>query len=92
MSNNEQKGFTTHEVARRVGGTDVILESRSFGLPAPFGGFVWNRPVAARVRTAGGEERLPIEDVTRRGQMALYGLSLLLILIGLMIGGRSRKE
>ena len=59
---------------------------------APFGGIVWNRPLAVRLRGPAGETRLPIRDVTRRGQILLYGLSLLFLLAGLAAGGRPVRE
>jgi len=66
----------------------ITLESRSLKLRTSFGGLVWNRPTAVRVDHSSGETRLPIRDVTRRGQLILYGLSLLFVIAGLAAGRR----
>ena len=61
----------------------IVLEARTFCLRLPFGGLVWNRPVAVRVDGPSGDTRLPIHDVTRRWQIAAYGFSIVCILLGL---------
>lgn len=89
MNDIENELFTTHRLERRIGETDLILESRALSAAGPFGGVVWNRPVAVRVD---GETRLPIIDVTRRRQIALYSISLLIMVAGLLLGSRRTRE
>lgn len=38
----------------------------------PFGGYVWNRPIAIEVQTEYGVDRLRIRDVTLMAQLSLY--------------------
>jgi hypothetical protein len=92
MSQQDESRIITQSLSRPAGGRDVVLEARAARLRAPFGGLVWNRPVAVRVRESGGEQRLAIRDVTRRGQVAAYGLSLVLVLVGLSLRPRKRRE
>jgi hypothetical protein len=77
---------------RLIEGRGVVLESRIFRLRLPFGGFLWGAPSAVRVATPEGERRLPIRDVTRRWQIAIYGFSLICLATGLMARGRGQKE
>lgn len=91
--NDKRDGLlTSREVTRQIGDTEIVLETTGLATRLPFGGLVWNRPAAVRVVEGGGESRLPIRDVTRRGQLALYGIGLLFVVAGLAAGGRSRKE
>lgn len=84
--------FHIHQATRPLEESEIVLEAVSFQARAPFGGLVWNRPLAVRVRGPVGETRLPIRDVTRRGQLLLYGLSLLFVLAGVAARGRSPQE
>lgn len=88
MDDDKQPPFKTHSMARQVADTRIILESRSFQAIGPSGGVVWNRPVAVHTQSAHGESRLPIPDVTRRGQVILYATSFLFIIAGLALGSR----
>jgi hypothetical protein len=81
---NASNGWiTTRSEPLIIGEKRIVLEARAFSLRLPFGGLVWNRPVAVRVQTLSGESRLPIHDVTRRRQIAAYGFSIVCILLGL---------
>jgi hypothetical protein len=84
--------FITRQTARQVGETAIVLETSAFEARAPFGGFVWNRPVAVRVRGPVTETRLPIIDRTRRGQVVLYSIALFFMLAGLAARGRAHQE
>ena len=99
--------FITRQTARQVGETAIVLEASAFEARAPFGGFVWNRPVAVVTRgaitqgavTQGAigrgpaiETRLPIIDLTRRGQVVLYSIALFFMLAGLAARGRAHQE
>ena len=92
MREGESGGGRTTVAARRIGDLEISLEAQAHRVAGSFGGGVWNRPVGVWVRGASGDKRLPIRDVTRRVQLAAYGLSLLFIGIGLSRRGRSRKE
>lgn len=71
----------------------VTPQSRAFSLRWPNGGLVWNRPVAVIVERDGQVERLPIVDVTRYAQIALYGSALFFALMALLATlGRGRKR
>jgi len=48
----------------------------------PFGGFVWNRPVAVLVEREGQTERIAIHDVTRILQVGLIGISVFMLIVG----------
>lgn len=48
-----------------VGGRTVTPQAQVLALRLPFGGFVWNRPVAVLVEENGRSQRLPIPDITR---------------------------
>lgn len=54
------------------------------------GGLIWNRPSAVLVRTTEGADAvLPIQDVTRRAQIALLGLGLAgALLVWLLMKGK----
>lgn len=57
------------------------------GMPA--GGLIWNRPSAVVVRSADGQEQvLPVRDVTRQAQWALFGVALALLLPALLLRRR----
>ena len=94
--------FITRRTTRQAGETTIVLETSAYEARAPFGGFVWNRPVAlvtrsASTRSASGggpavETRRPIIDVTRRGQVVLYSIALFFMLAGLAARGRAPQE
>lgn len=92
MKEPSRNFFVFRRATQQTGGAGIILESIGFEVHAPFGGVVWNRPAAVRVPSPYGETRLPIHDLTRRGQLLLYGLSLLFMLAGLAARGRPVRE
>ncbi len=59
-----------------VGDLTVTPRCRALAVRLPFGGYVWNRPVGVLVERDGRVERLPIFDLTRVLQIALFGVSL----------------
>jgi hypothetical protein len=63
-----------------VGDVTVTPQSQALIVRWPFGGFVWNRPVAILVERDGLHfvERMRVVDVTRIVQLGLLGLSLVL--------------
>jgi len=63
-----------------VGDVTVTPQSRALTVRWPFGGFVWNRPVAILVERDGPHfvECMRVVDVTRIIQLGLLGFSLVL--------------
>ncbi len=57
-----------------VGDTKVTPQAQALTVRLPFGGFVWNRPVAVLVERDDGTQRIPIVNVTRLMQIVLFGL------------------
>ncbi len=47
----------------------------------PFGGLVWNRPVAIEVQQGDQIERIPIPDVTRLAQIAAAAAGAMLAIV-----------
>lgn len=57
-----------------------------FQKPSWLGGVIWNRPVAVVVQTGNDEERvIPVRDVTRIAQLAIFGSGLFVILMAWLI-------
>jgi hypothetical protein len=73
----------------RIAGTTVTPEAWALVVQLPFGGFVWNRPVALLLENDAGSRRLPIVDMTRTIQVALLGATLAVWLLGARRRGRS---
>lgn len=64
-----------------IGDHTVVPQSQALTVRWPYGGFVWNRPVAVLVEGGEGTERIPIVDVTRMAQLGLLGLGLVFLLL-----------
>jgi len=76
-----------------IGRQVISLESQSFSIRSPFGGYVWNRPTAVLVGQHGLTERIPITDVTRTALWTLAGIGMMTtILIGVISKIRSNKS
>jgi hypothetical protein len=58
-----------------TGDITVTPQCKALSIHWPRGGLVWNRPVAVLVERDGQTRRVPIVDVTRAVQLALWGLS-----------------
>jgi len=69
----------------------VVLESRVWRWRLPFGVAEWRRPTAVLVAEASGHSRLPIRDVTRYAQLAMFSVGLL-GLIAVLLAGRWASE
>jgi hypothetical protein len=74
-----------------VGDTRVTPQAQAFSLRFPFGGIVWNRPTAVLVERDDLTQRIPIVDVTRVVQIALFGLVLTFSIIITMLAARQRR-
>ena len=75
-----------------VGDVTVTPQSRALTISWPYGGFVWNRPLAVLVKRGKQTERIPIVDVTRMAQLGLLGLSLVFSIIIFVLSIRRKKE
>lgn len=75
-----------------VGDVTVTPQSRALTIRWPYGGFVWNRPVAVLVKRGEQTERIPIVDVTRMAQLGLLGLSLVFSMIICVLSIRRRRD
>lgn len=69
-----------------VGDVTVTPESQALSLRLPFGGFVWNRPAAVLVDDGNGRQRMPIPDVTRTAQLALFAAAALFLIVAVALG------
>ncbi len=67
------------------GDRQIIVQSRAWKIRLPFGGMVWNCPVAVVVLAADGRDQtLPVRDVTRLAHVLIVALGIAAaILIGL---------
>ena len=79
------------ETVRR-GGIAVTPQSRALTVGWHRGGLVWNRPSALVVERDGDVRRIPIVDVTRVVQLALFGLSVVFVFAGLYGMIRQRRD
>jgi hypothetical protein len=74
-----------------VGDTRVTPQAQAFSVRFPFGGFVWNRPSAVLVERDDLTQRVPIVDVTRVAQVALFGLVVTFSVIITLLAARQRR-
>ena len=75
-----------------VGNTTVTPEAQALVVRWPRGGWVWNRPVAITVEADGETRRVPIVDVTRVAQGALWAASVAFVVVALALSIKSRRE
>mgnify|MGYP006293871535 FL=1 len=75
-----------------AGDITVTPQSEAISLRWPYGGLVWNRPVAVLVEKGGQTERIPIVDVTRAAQLGLLGLSVILSIVTFVVTIRHRRQ
>lgn len=64
-----------------VGDIRVTPQSQALTVRGPFGGLVWNRPVAVLVERGQWTERIPVVDITRIVQLGLLGFSLVFSIV-----------
>jgi hypothetical protein len=82
---------TTAAPTVEAGDVRATPESSVVTVRLPFGAFVWNRPSSIVVEREGRVERLPIVDVTRIAQLALWACVLVAFVACRLWPGR-RKE
>jgi hypothetical protein len=103
--NQDQEGATVSEQAgpiqwRTVTGEPVTLgdlivtpEAQTLTVQLPSGGLVWNRPSAVLIEQGDGIARLPVIDITRLAQVALWSLSLCFMVVALIgFSGQRRSK
>ena len=77
----------------RVGDTTLTPQSQAFVVRwGSHGGLVWNRPLAVMVERNGQFTRMPVVDVTRIGQLALLGVSMLFAIAISAVSARRRRN
>ncbi len=74
-----------------IGQVTVRPQSQALTIRWPYGGLVWNRPVAILVQRGEQWTRIPIVDVTRTVQLGLLGLGLILAVI-IFVRTRHRRK
>ena len=78
-----------------AGDLTVTPQSRVLVVRSPYGGWVWNRPVAVQVEGGNapdaGPVRIPIVDVTRLAQLGLLGLGLIFLMMTLFLLIQQRR-
>ncbi len=72
-----------------VAGASLTPQSQFLSIRLPFGGWVWNRPVAVLVERDGQVERIPVVDVTR---LALLGLAGVATIFSVFVSVRMARE
>ena len=73
-------------------GIAVTPLSQALVFRCPRGGCLWNRPRALVVEQDGEKRRIPVVDATRLVQLALYGLSVVFVLVGISRMVRQRRN
>jgi len=76
----------------KAGDVTVTPQSEAICLRWPYGGLVWNRPVAVLVEQGTHTEHIPILDVTRVAQLGLLGLGVIFGIITFVMSIRHRRE
>lgn len=62
-------------------GYAVTPQAQALSVRLPLGGIVWNRPLAVLVEQDGRTQQIPILDVTRITQLAIWTTAFLLTVI-----------
>lgn len=96
---NQANGHTRRLRAGWRNGAPVEIDSyrvapRSWSLEAAFahGAFVFNRPVGLIVNRGSDQSYEVIQDPTRRLQLVAYGLSIALVILGLLLPHGSGRQ
>jgi hypothetical protein len=75
-----------------AGDIRITPQSQALTIRWPYGGFVWNRPVAVLAERGDERERIPIVDVTLAAQVALLALAAAFALTSLILTATSRRR
>ena len=83
---------------RKVSGDSIELDeatvtpmSQALAIRFPYGGIVWNRPVAIQVEDGTGLRLIQIVDVTLLVQLVIFGTGFLLTMLFWLVSHKSRK-
>jgi hypothetical protein len=74
-----------------IGDVTLTPQSQALTIRWPYGGLVWNRPLAVLAERDGQTKRIPVVDVTRQAQLGLLGLGLVFSIITLILSVRRRR-
>ena len=85
----ELKTSTGRPISR--GKVTITPQAQALTVRIPYGGFVWNRPVAVLVQRDGRSQRFPIFDVTRFAVVAMAGSGMALTLGAVLVGILGRR-
>lgn len=77
--------------AVHVGEITITPYAQTLTVRGPFGGFVWNRPVAIEIERAGQVKRIRVVDVTRIAQLGVLASVLVLAVYGAATLARRRE-
>ncbi|MFW5940874.1 MAG: hypothetical protein ACOC9C_01085 [Chloroflexota bacterium] len=67
-------------------GYAVTPQAQALSVRLPLGGIVWNRPLAVLVEQDGTTQRIPILDLTRIAQLAIWTTAFLITIIAWLRG------
>ncbi len=75
-----------------AGDIRLTPQSQALTLRWPYGGFVWNRPVAVMAERGDESEHIPIVDVTLVAQVALLALGAAFAITTLVLSAIQRRK
>ncbi len=75
----------------RVDDVSATPQCQALSVRCPMGGWVWNRPVGVIVERGGEEQYVPVVDLTRLIQIALYGIALVFAVGGFVLWMTERR-
>jgi len=76
----------------KIGNTTVTPQAQSITLRWPYGGLIWNRPVAVVVEQEDQVARTPIIDVTRILVWGFLGLGLIFAVATALLSKQQRRN
>ncbi len=74
-----------------AGNVTVTPQAWALTIRCPFGGLIWNRPLAVLVRRGEETKRIPIINITRSVQLGLLGLGLIFAVLAFVLTQSKRK-
>ena len=75
-----------------AGNLSLTPQSKALTIRLPFGGLVWNRPVAVLVEENGQTRRIPIVNATRLAQVGVFALVLVSVIISAVIAQKRSHQ
>ena len=75
-----------------AGNLSLTPQSKALTIRLPFGGLVWNRPVAVLVEENGQTRRIPIVNATRLAQVGVLALALVSVIISAIIAQKRSHQ